>query len=349
MDGVLDLVAKVVPLLSFYPRWAQSLFLSAFLLAISSFAVFVIGYPAASAKKTAAEASAAEEKLTEDAKRDIDSGLREMESVFADLGLGLSAYYAAAVSLRLDLLDYTTKHPDVGSYVDRPLTPELSRDAQEVIAKLASIRAALAGIQRHRLSANCWERSARSSQGGALGQVRQSLIEHGFTNQEATIDIADLSNLQQFMAMAERHLGQLTFGGPLEAVLATNSADIPGVGKAYDNAALRTLVFAGNLIFAFVTQSKTEAGRGLVASWGSAMLLDLYSSIPDTDVVRAEFADRYKPAAKAVATMSMTFNARRTISSDFEIAAKELRKKTGLLFLELPKKAADDRAAPAQP
>jgi hypothetical protein len=44
MESILKTIQSIFPLLGFYPKWAQALFLLTFLLALLSFAIFVISY-----------------------------------------------------------------------------------------------------------------------------------------------------------------------------------------------------------------------------------------------------------------------------------------------------------------
>jgi hypothetical protein len=333
---VFSLISKILPLASFYPRWAQAIFFVTLVFLLITIAIFVTLYSSASTRQKEAEEAAREEKLSGDTLREIEANIKDADQLFADLAAGLSGYYASAASLRMALLDYTTSNPDVASYTEKALPDGLRRDVEYLEEKLTNIRTALAAIQRHRFAVLCWVRAANSLQRSALGQIRDSLIKSGFTEKEATINPADISSLQQFLDLAVRRLGGFTFGPLLAAVLATNSADIPAVGKAYDNAALRTFVFGGNVIFGFVTPSKKTPGETLVVSWGSAILLDIYDCFLTEAIVRAELAARYNNASKAIQKLDINITADKSISSDFSDSAAELNNRRELLFLVLP-------------
>jgi hypothetical protein len=336
METLLNLIEKIVPLASFYPRWAQVLFLFTFALSLGSFSAFVVLYPVASRGKHDAETAEAAKQLSTEALQVIESDLKDIDALSADLGLALSSYYASGIALRLDLLDYTTKYPDIQTYVEKPLTANLREDVQDVIDKLGTLQAALSAIQRNRFAAACWNRATIKLPNGALTRVREDLLQQGFTESEATIEGSDISGLLQFFALAERRLRQFTFGPILTAVLATNSADIKGVGQGYDNAALRSLVFSGNLIFVFMTQSKKDPQASLVVSWGTAIMIDIFAAIPTEQIVQEELSARYPESSSAIQKLQLRLTPNSGVGADFRMATAELGKRPGLLFLELP-------------
>lgn len=174
-------IDKILPLVSFYPRWVQALFLAALIIVLASVAIFVIFYSSASSRQKEAEETAQEEKLSEEDLRAITRDISDLNQLFADLGASLSAYYASATSLRLRLLDYTTKNPNIEVYEEKPLTEGLRRDVENLLNKINYIHSALSAIQRNKFAVLCWVRAANSLPKSALNQVRDSLISAGFT------------------------------------------------------------------------------------------------------------------------------------------------------------------------
>jgi len=333
MDKLLMVVQSVMPLVAFYPRWAQMLFLAAFTSVLGSVFVFVLLFSSASKQKADADSAL---QLPDQLRRQIDADLASASTAFADLGLALSNYYASAMALRLRVLDHTTAHPDVALYIDDPLTPPLREAAEDVIRTLEALHSAVSSIQRTEFAAACWRRGAASSAVTSLRRVRDRLVAFGFSEREATLDVTDIPNVAQFVAVAVARLRPLTFAPLLTAVLSTNSADIEGVGQQYDDAGLRSLVFAGNLLFGFVDRSRQDPTRQFVASFGSAMLADMAHIMPDSTTIKAELGSRNPQYVRAIDAVRISIEPANLISGDFRLAVAALQKRPGLLFLELP-------------
>lgn len=333
MDKILNLMQNILPLIVFYPRWAQILFFTTFTLFLISMLIFVLLFSTASELKGKSEAS---KEFPPHVRQQIDADISSVESSIAELGLSLSNYYSSSISLRLHLLDYTKEHPDVQTYMGTTLPEQLKADTEEVIRKIEAIQVSLTAIQRSEFTSACWRRAASSTKVGALRLVRDELLLNGFTESEATIEIQDIPNLIQFFSVAASRLRQFTFAPLLTAVLSTNSADIQGVGQAYDHAGLRSLVFSGNLVFAFVGTSKADPRRSFVASWGSAILLDMVRAMPNANAVRDEVIARFPKHATAIETLRIGLSPENLIGNDLQSAVVELEKRLGLLFLKLP-------------
>jgi hypothetical protein len=333
MERFLKLVQQLVPLIAFYPSWAQLLFLTTFSLFLASTLTFVVFYSPAAARKEAADAAS---NLPPDVRQEIGKSLTSLSTLEAELGLSLANYYSSAVSLRLHLLDYTLAHPDIQSYLSSPLTDPLKEDVKGTIQAIEDLRKALAAIQKDEFAAACWRRAGASADVNALRRIRDELLKRGFSASDATIEIADLPNVTQFLSFATKRLAGFSFKPLLEAVLATNAADIEGVGMSYDHAALRSFVFSGNLIFTSIVVSKGEPKRDFVVSWGSAMLLDVFRAMPTASSVRAELQARHPAHRAALESFPIGLDRDAQVGSDFRTAVSELEKRPGLLFLELP-------------
>jgi len=154
----------------------------------------------------------------------------------------------------------------------------------------------------------------------------------------------DLPQISQFVAIASNRLSTPDFATILAPVLATNSADIDGVGMGYDSAELRSLIFSGNMLFTFLGDSRTQVSRKFVVSWGTAILHDACESLPDSSSFKAVLSDTYPSFATLILDSSdITADSRNSISADLQSALAALDERNGLIFLLLP---ADEQIAP---
>jgi hypothetical protein len=249
------------------------------------------------------------------------------------LSIALTDLYTAFIIARLALLDHTTTHPDVRDYVQDPLPPRLARAATDTAGALERVRQTLLSVVDDDLALLCWEAAATRNGANALEGVGNSLRAHGFSPSEASIPILDIPYLAQFFTVAQGKLGELTFTPMLTAILATNASSIESVDKGYNNEALRSLVFGGNLLFSMMAPSRTQPGRQLVVSWGSAMLSDICKCIPDAEIVRAKLGEILPDYASSIA--GFPISSPRVISSDLTFALAELEQRPELFVLEL--------------
>src|SRR5690349_17644446 len=113
MDKIIDALGKLLPLVSYFPRWAQIVLSLSFASVLASAMVFVTMYPAAARAKAEAEAGRS---LPPDVRARAEADVKEATGLYGNLGLALSDYYAAATALRVHLLDHTKAHPNVQSY-----------------------------------------------------------------------------------------------------------------------------------------------------------------------------------------------------------------------------------------
>lgn len=332
MDKILTSLQTLLPLVAFYPRWVQLLFLGTFSMFLVSVLLFVVLYSQAAELKRSSDAA---REIAPAARQKIDADLHAAAVSAAELGLAISNYHASAVALQLHLADYGRAHPNPMSYISTPLPPPLRQDTEDTLRKLEALQAALAAIQRHEFAAACWRRAAQRPSVWALRHVRDMLRRDGFSDVETMLDIADLANLTQFVGIAAGKLRPLTFEPLVSAALRTNAADVPAVGQAYDHAALRSLVFAGNLLFNHMDRSRARPTEMFSASWGTAILVDLYKTLPDADVVREELRARFPHQQAAIDALDIRVATEHLLGGDFRLAVAELEKRPGLLVLQI--------------
>lgn len=260
---------------------------------------------------------------------------RVCKSQFASMGLALSNYYGASIALRLKLLAYTQKNPDYQSYFNEPLPRELMNEAQETANRMRDLSAVVSAIQTDDFSSSCWRRSV-SATTGAVADLVHELIKHGYVDSEINFDMRDLATLSTAINMAANRRESGNFSDVLMAVAVTNVSSQAGFG--YDHASLRDLIYAGNSILHIWDESKSQTGTSLVASIGTAVLLDLFDFIPDRDIVLEELAERYPSELRLLDEGSLNLSRESFISSSLAFAVAELRLRPSLLLLQVPGK-----------
>ncbi|HEX4665173.1 MAG TPA: hypothetical protein VH207_01130, partial [Chthoniobacterales bacterium] len=153
---------NLVPLIAYYPRWAQVLFVATFGSLTASLFVFVILYAHASQVKEALETAKPKKEIPVHIQQSINEDIRSGSTLFSDLGLALTDYYSACVALRLHMLDYTTHRPNVSEYATEELPTSLKQDVAVVAKALDAIRNSLLAINRHDFARKCWQKSNRA-------------------------------------------------------------------------------------------------------------------------------------------------------------------------------------------
>ncbi len=333
----LEKLLNLVPLIGYYPRWAQVLFLTTFGSLTASVFVFVVLYAHASQLKEKAEAAKQKKEIPVHIQQSINEDIRVSSALFSDLGLTLTDYYSTCVTLRLELLDYTTQRPNFKDYLTEELSAPLKQDVTAVAKALDAIRNSLLAINRNNFARKCWQKSSRALSDPYLGRIKQMLQDNGYSEREATISIDDLPQVSQFFAIASNQLSRPNFASVVSPVLATNSADIRGLGMSYDSAELRSLIFSGNVLNTFIGDSRTQASRKFVASWGTAILHDICRSLPDGTSFKAVLSETYPSFSTIILdTPDITADSRGSISGDLQSAIAALEQRKGLIFLLLP-------------
>lgn len=347
----MEKVLNLVPLIAYYPRWAQVLFFAAFGSLTASLFVFLLLYGHAVQLKEAAEAAKPKKEIPAHIQQSMNEDLRVSSALFSDLGLALTDYYSTAVALRLHMLDYTSRRPNVNDYLAEELPPALRQDVVVVAKGLEAIRNALLAINRNSFARKCWQQSSRALRDSYLRRLQQKLQDVGYSEREAAVPIDDLPQISQFFALASNRLGNPDFTTILSPVLATNSADIDGVSMRYDSAELRSLIFSGNILFSFMGDSKTQEPRKFVASWGTAILHDTCESLPDAASFRAALSETYPSFSAIISEMSdINADSKNSVSTDLKSAIATLEQKSGLIFLLLPSdKVVHPQRAPGAP
>jgi hypothetical protein len=339
VEKIVELLGKLLPLLRYYPRWSQILFAAALALLLVCVFVAVVGYSTASKERASCEPPG-------EVTSSIEHQVSQSQQLYKQLGISLSNWYVSVISLRSDLLQYTEAHPEVRTYVEQPLPADLQGDEDLVIANFGKVRDALMAVHNDDFAARCWQAGAATN-AGFLASVRTSLMNRGYSESEASVQAANIPYLSQFFSLAAQRLSNHKFGPLLQAVLTTDSADIAAVGKNINNENLRTFLIGGNLLFGFVQPKKD--GSILIASWGTAMISDIFKSTPDAKVVRAQLESAHPEHRCYVKGLPLNIDRNSLVDEAFAGAIQDLEKRQDLLVFEIPPNVPTDPVARHSP
>jgi len=321
-EKLAKLLERLLPLLPFYPKWAQIIFTVTLALVLVSIFMLLVLYPLASRIRGRTQ-------LTDDVRTAVQKDVAEVQTIFNDVALALSDLNTSIVLLRVDLLGYTTRNPKfekhLEKYLDYSLPENLKSDALGFTSSLTKLRDALGRVQGDNLARVCWIKAIGAHSSNSLAYVQSQLESRGFSRSEASVPISDIPLILQFLSLAPRKLQSLTFRPLIDAILGTNLAD--AVGKPYRHEALRVFVFGGNLIAA-LGEDKVHVPLG------AAILSDIYQSIPDAAILREALKEKYAPYSTGIELMQFAFAPEQSVSSDYRLAVDELRKRQDLLVLD---------------
>lgn len=245
------------------------------------------------------------------------------------VGAALSDYYAAALRLRLALTEVMSADPDVRSHLGQRLPPELLTLANDAASCIDTLGASLAALQRNELAYGAWRGAASN---GGLHWTRDRLVTHGFEPHEVDISVADIGTLRSLFKIAADRLRQGSFDSLITASLATNLSQ--RAGQAYDHAALRALMFAGNVLFNLTQPSKRDESVLLVASFGTAIILDVSACIEKFAIPPALVASRFPEQPERVKAEALRIDTAPLLSNEIRFALDTLQQHTALLVLE---------------
>jgi len=333
MDKVFELLGRIFPLLQYYPRWMRAVTAVTFALILLTVFLLALGYSsAAQMRDWETQIGPVIEKQAE-----------TVEQLFSQLGSALSALHTSGIQLRFDLLAFTKGLPDLSQYMrqnphflEKKTSAPLREDTLRFLEDLGRLREALKSVQADPMAQDCWLRS-NAANNGALAYLGQQLTDRGFDRGAVSVQISKIPQILQFLSLApsNSHLGGLKFDPLITAILATNIAETSSVGKPYQNEALRVLVFEGNLI-ASLNSGTPDQGKMVLASIGAAILLDIFNSIPDGQILRDVLTERNNKYSGQIAKMPVRFDRDGTVSNDFKFAAESLSKRLDVLVLDLP-------------
>jgi hypothetical protein len=326
MDKLFSFFGKFLSVLPYYPRWALFVFAVSVALLLTSVCVAAVLYfPAAKQQESCEPPS--------EVRTTIDNQLKGLVEIYQDLGLSLSGWYSSVITFRSHLLAYTQANPDVQQYLQKPLPDDLRRDEEQVVLALDRLKSSLMAVHRQDLAVRSW-RAAAEKRSSSLQYVRDELISRGFSDTEATVNVGDIPYLAQFLSVAASKLSSHTFLVPLTAVLSTNSADIPAVGKSINNENLRTFLIGGNLLFGFTRPD--NKGGVLIVAWGAAMIADIFRAIPDSDVLRAQLEQIHPKHQCYARNLKVDFTQDWLIDQGLNTAIRDLDKRSDLLVFDVP-------------
>jgi hypothetical protein len=326
MEKVFELLGKIMPLMRYYPRWAQILFGSTMAFMLVSVFIALVKYSSAEERRSSCDPPP-------EVKTAIETQLSQSMGLYKELGLSLSNWYTSVISLRIHLRQYMESNPNVQRYLKRPLPANLQMDAELTRLNFEKLRSALSAIHQNDFANRCW--TAGSANAKKLQEIKQGLMARGFSEAEASIPISDIPYVMQFLALASQKLQDRTFEPLLQAVLTTNSADNPSVGRNIKNENLRMLLVGGNLLFGLV--KKGDKGELLIVSWGTAMISDIYRALPNASVCQMQLELAYPRYECYVKNLSPSYPKPESfVDQDFNSAIEDLEKRHDLLIFEVP-------------
>jgi hypothetical protein len=263
----------------------------------------------------------------------IETRVNEATKRFSELAASLSQVTASGIQVEASLSEITEQDPDVSSYADKPLSGRLLDTVNIFRQSLSGLRENLTALQLDRFPLAIYK-TTLAKEDSALDKVAEKLVEHGFTELESEISRTDLAMVIQVIRIAENRLQYPDFSNLLAPRLSTNLANAPSVGMAYDNAALRSFIFCGNLIYNRTEHSKKIPNVLISASYGTAIIADLARSIPDSSSIRSNLRNLYPDLDEYIHKMFLDFDAQQILGEHFTFALSSLEEKPGLLFLE---------------
>lgn len=119
MEKALDLLEKIMPLIGFYPRWVQYIFLITVFFILTSIFLFIGFY--LPTRKNKENANISEPPI--EIKVSMEQNEQTVSKLFSELGYSLSTFYTNCILLRQHLLIQTEKRPNVQEYLNDELTP----------------------------------------------------------------------------------------------------------------------------------------------------------------------------------------------------------------------------------
>jgi hypothetical protein len=266
-----------------------------------------------------------------DARDFLETRINKSIELFTEITIAISELLVTGFKVKADLFDVTTAKPDVIEYIEGEITNPLKESVISFQASLLHLRASLLSLQKNPFGLKCFNNQL-SEKDSLLNYITNEFVSLGYSREEVEVLEEDITGIAHFMSIAQAKLQHHTFAPLLAAVLQTNLADAESVGKGYDHAALRNLIFTGNLIFNRTDPPK--GGRGLISvSYGTAMLYDLYHSIPDKDAIRNGLREAYPDLRNYIDNMVIDFEPEQLIGSNFTFALSGFKERKDLIFL----------------
>ncbi|GDY32522.1 hypothetical protein [Gandjariella thermophila] len=240
----------------------------------------------------------------------------------------LSEVHTAGMRVHQRLVDFRSEHESLREHLEDPLSPPLKSAVNSLCEALEQLRSALVAMQHNPLALSMF-RGQLEGETSDLAYVAGKMAAHGFPATEIEVDHTDVTVLAQFLGVAREKLSSSDDVAPLMQPLLLASMQKP------DHAALRTFLFCGHLIFNRADTSRLVADRLVVASYGAAMLADIFRSLPPDEVaVKAVYAGSYPDLRDTIEELPVYFSAEQVVGDNFMVAFKALRDQRELLFLE---------------
>jgi hypothetical protein len=245
--------------------------------------------------------------------------------IFVGVLVAMAELFVEAVQLDARLREEITSNQVAAAKVGSPMSPEVRAAAKGLLVALANLRMNLQRVQRHTLAAQCF-RAMLPKPDSSLVVLAGQLQAHGFSALESEISHTDITSLAQFIMSAEDRLATDEYTPYISASLAAAKANA-------NDASLRIIVFAGDLVYALTGPSRTDVSKFVVASLGAAMLFDIYRSVPDEAELRRQVSLAYPELRTDVDRMPVSFRPADIAGENLDRAVAAIRARPETLFV----------------
>jgi hypothetical protein len=269
-----------------------------------------------------------ERQARSDAIQFLEGRFSRSTDIFAKVILACGNLYAAGILVENAVPAFDVSPEDlVDGVVDstirklfntgspEPLKAEIGYLGETIEALVGAIEA----LAQDEFSLYCF-RVAAASQRGWLREIEEELHD---TRQAVSLE--SLAEITSILQVLKRRLRDEHLGGVLSARVAANTASTPQFGGFdYDNRAVRSLMFLGNLLLYRI--GKLPDGRTFVASYGAALLRDMIRSIPDGASIDRALGQRYPHLSFALPELKSEFDPASLSSSSLSLAISDAEK-----------------------
>lgn len=165
-----------------------------------------------------------------------------------------------------------------------------------------------------------------------LYKIFSELLHEGMDLRKIDISLDNLSDCLAVLEIAKRRLSTDNVLETLSNNLKINYlSEQPIFNKHYDNKAVRSLFFLGNLIS--YNTYKLKNGQVYFCSYGTAIIKDFILSIPDGKIIKESMYDFYKNLSFAIPSIQNGFEPNQLISKSMLYAISDAERIDHLYLL----------------
>jgi len=221
----------------------------------------------------------------------IESKTNHAISLYADVLVALSDVYTSGVSVDLGIPKI--KKNFVLEKMGGELPKNLEIEVSLLTSSLKKLVVALHNLSKDEFAVYCLLEKGKHFK-GKLQHLNKKTIENGLPKSMNDVHILFLSDIAAFLDIAQRRLATKTYSELIQARLFANATETDFFGVHYDNRNVRTFFFLGNLIFNVTPDGPPSSDNLFIASYGSAIMHDLFKIIPNGDFIESCAKSHYK-------------------------------------------------------